>query len=112
MERERRGAHVAHQRGHVVFRNHNLGTHREFNVLEVVVKVLVELPKVRYEQKNGWSAAVRADGQKENVPFLFVGRRHHLVNTRNEDVALRIDKLAHESDEIGHGFMHHAAKYT
>ena len=44
------------------------------------------------------------------VPFLVVGGRHHLVNSGNEDVALGIDKLAHESDEIGHGFVHHTAK--
>jgi len=112
MERERRGAHAAHQRGRLVFRNRNLGTRGKFHVLEVVVKVLVELPKVRDEQKGGWSAAVRADGWKENVPFLFVGWRHHLVNAGNENVALRIDELAHESDEIGHGFVHHAAKYA
>jgi hypothetical protein len=48
---------------------------------------------------------------KENVPF-FVRWRHHFVNAGNENVALQIEELAHESDEIGHGFVHHVAKYA
>lgn len=44
------------------------------------------------------------------MPFLVVGGRHHLVNSGNEDVALGIDELTHESYEIGHGFVHHATK--
>lgn len=47
---------------------------------------------------------------KGYVPFLLVRWRHHLVDSRNENVALRIDELAHEADEIGHGFVHHTAK--
>jgi hypothetical protein len=49
---------------------------------------------------------------RKNVPFFLVWRRYHLVNTGNEYVALRINELAHEDDEVGHGFMHHAAKST
>jgi hypothetical protein len=49
-------------------------------------------------------------GGTRYVPFLVVGGRHHLVNSGNEDVALRIDKLTHESDEVGHGFVYHATK--
>lgn len=45
----------------------------------------------------------------KNVPFFIVRRRNHLIDIGNEDVALRINELAHECDEIGHGLMHHAA---
>jgi hypothetical protein len=44
----------------------------------------------------------------KNVPFFIVRGRDHLVDTRNEDVALRINELAHEGDEIRHGLVHHA----
>ena len=44
------------------------------------------------------------------MPFLLVWGRHHLVNTRDEDVAFRIDEPAQEGDEIGHGLVHHAPK--
>jgi hypothetical protein len=46
------------------------------------------------------------------VPFFVVRRRHHLVDSRDEDVALRVDEFAHECDEIGHRFMNHAAEDT
>lgn len=44
------------------------------------------------------------------MPFLLVWGRHHLVDARDENVAFRIDELAHERDEIGHGLMNHTAK--
>jgi hypothetical protein len=44
------------------------------------------------------------------LPFLLVRGRYHLVDARDENVAFRIDKFAHESDEIGHGFMNHTTK--
>ncbi len=46
----------------------------------------------------------------EDLPFLLVRGRHHLVDAGNENVAFRIDELAHESDKIGHGFMNRTAK--
>ena len=48
----------------------------------------------------------------ENVPFFLVRRGHHLLDAGNEDVTLRINKLAHEDDEICHGLVHHAAIST
>lgn len=44
------------------------------------------------------------------MPFLLIWGRHHLINTRDEDVASRIDEPAQEGDEIGHGLVHHAPK--
>ena len=44
------------------------------------------------------------------MPFLLVWGRYHLVDARDENVAFRIDELAHESDEIGHGLVNHTAK--
>jgi hypothetical protein len=49
---------------------------------------------------------------KRYLPFLVVGWRHHLVDSRNENIALRVDELAHEGNEVGHGFVHHTAKYA
>ena len=47
-----------------------------------------------------------------DLPFLLVWGRHHLVDAGDENVAFRIDELAHESDEIGHGLMNRTAKYA
>jgi hypothetical protein len=49
---------------------------------------------------------------EKNVPFFLIRRRHHLLDTGNEDVTLRINELAHEDDEICHGLVHHAAINT
>ncbi len=46
---------------------------------------------------------------KKNVPLFIVRGRNHLLDTGNEDVALRINELAHEDDEICHGLVYHAA---
>jgi hypothetical protein len=48
----------------------------------------------------------------KNVPFFLIRRWHHLIDTGNEDVTLRINELAHEDDEICHGLVHHAAIST
>ena len=47
-----------------------------------------------------------------DLPFFLVRGRHHLVDAGDENVAFGIDELAHKSDEIGHGFMNHTAKYA
>lgn len=57
-------------------------------------------------------AQVKCRGKVWDLPFLLVRGRHHLVDAGDEDVTLRIDELAHESDEIGHGLMNHTAKDT
>jgi hypothetical protein len=49
---------------------------------------------------------------EKNVPFFLIRRRHHLLDTGNEDVTLGINELAQEDDEICHGLVHHAAIYT
>jgi hypothetical protein len=41
----------------------------------------------------------------KNVPFFPIRRWHHLIDTGNEDATLRINKLAHEDDEICHGLV-------
>ncbi len=46
------------------------------------------------------------------MPFFLIRGRHHIFDTGNEDVALRINELAHEDDEICHGLVHHAAINT
>jgi hypothetical protein len=44
------------------------------------------------------------------VPFFVVRGRDHVVDAGYENVTFRIDELAHEGDEIGHGLVHHASK--
>lgn len=94
MERERWGAHAAHQRGRLVFRNRNLGTRGNFYVLEVVVKVVVELPRARNEQKNGWSAAVRADNLKEGRRAFPLRRAEAPSRQRRERECCLADQRA------------------
>ena len=49
---------------------------------------------------------------REDMPFLIVRGRDHLVDSRDEDITLRINELAHEGDEIGHRLVHHATKHA
>ncbi len=53
---------------------------------------------------------VKSSSKVWDLPFLLVRGRHHLVDAGDENVALRIDELAHEDDEVGHGLMNHTAK--
>ena len=51
MERERRGAHTPHQHRRLVLRNRSLGTSGDIHVLNGIVELLVEPPKVTDAQK-------------------------------------------------------------
>jgi hypothetical protein len=55
---------------------------------------------------------VKSKSKVWDLPFLLVRGRHHLVDAGDENIAFRIDELAHESDEIGHGLINHTAKYA